>query len=87
MTIRTKVVCFCHLLKCLRSLFDRQSGTTPEEQSYLGPHFLSLYLNLSNDVCKNMQQTTEADSIFEGILRVNFFPCYQDMFFALALGI
>ena len=36
--ITTKVICFCHLLKCLRSLYGKQ------EQSVLGPRCLLLYL-------------------------------------------
>ena len=38
--IATKVVCFSRLLKCLRSLYDKQS-----EQSDLGAPCLLLYLN------------------------------------------
>ena len=45
-----------------------------KEQSDLGPHFLSLYLTLLNNVSKNLQQTTNADRIFRllfaGVLRV-----------------
>ena len=34
------------------------------EQFNLGPHCLSLYLTLLNNVSKNLQQTTTADRIF-----------------------
>ena len=45
----TKVVCFSHLLKCLRSLYGKQTVWTQIrlllwEQSVLGPHCLLLYL-------------------------------------------
>ena len=34
------------------------------EQSDLGPHCLSLYLALLNNVSKTLQQTTNTDEIF-----------------------
>ena len=65
--ITIKFVCFCHLLKCFRSL-----------QSDLGPHCLSQNLTLSNNVSKNLQQTTNADrfsdDIFAGLLRIKNAP-------------
>ena len=44
--IATKVVCFSHLLKWLRSLYDKQCGPRSEEQSVLqGPRCFLLYLS------------------------------------------
>ena len=43
----------------------------------LGPHCLSLYLTMLNNVSKHVQQTTKADGIFRwifaGVLRVKQF--------------
>ena len=59
--ITTKFDCFCRLLNCFRRLSNR---LLLYEQSDLGPHCLSLYLALLNNVSKNLQQTTNADGIF-----------------------
>ena len=44
--IATKVVCFSHLLKCLRSLYGKQCGPRSDcsYRSVLGPRCLLLYL-------------------------------------------
>ena len=45
----------------------------------MGPHCLSLYLALLNNVSKKLQQTTNADGIFglffAGVLRVKAYLC------------
>ena len=44
-----------------------------QEQSDLGPHCLSLYLTMLNNVSKHLQQTTKQTEIldeFSGVLRV-----------------
>ena len=43
---------------------DPDKTASSEEQSDLGPHCLSLYLTLLNNVSKNLQQMTKADRIF-----------------------
>ena len=42
-----------------------------KEQSDQGPHCLSRYLTLLNNVSKNLQPTEFSDDFFAGILRVN----------------
>ena len=63
--ITTKVVCFPRLLKCLRSLYDKQCGPRSEEQSDLGAPCLLLYLKLSVMLGNYLQQMTSADVIFQ----------------------
>ena len=71
--IATKVLLFSRLLKCLRSLFDKQSG--PRSVCYVSTLFASI-LNLSVMLGNYLQQTTSADNIFRcflGALRVKLF--------------
>ena len=67
--IAIKVVCFYHLLKCLRSLYDKQCGP---RLSVLGPHCLLLYLNSSLMLGNYLQQTTSVDDIFRCIFSWTF---------------
>ena len=78
MQITTKVVCFCHLLKCFRSLSNRvHPGQTAPIGAVCSGSTLSLYLTLLNNVSINLQQMTKADKFsdeyFAGILRVNVY--------------
>ena len=71
--IATKVVCFSHLLKCLRSLYGKQCGPRPDCS---GSTLFAAMLNLSVMLGSYLQQTTSADDIFRcifflGALRVN----------------
>ena len=70
--ITSKFVLFCCLLKCFRSLSNKQCRLRLLlwEQSDLGAHCLSLWLALLNNVSKNLQQTTSFRMIFAGVLRV-----------------
>ena len=60
-SIATKVVCFCHLLKCFRSLFYNQCR--PRSDCYGSTLFAST-LTLVNNVSKYLQQTTFSDAIY-----------------------
>ena len=59
--IATKVLCFSHLLKCLRSLYGKQCGPR-----FWVPLFASI-LNSSVMLGNYLQQTTSADNIFRCI--------------------
>ena len=73
--IAAKVVCFSRLLKCLRSLYDKQCGPRSDcscSGSTLFAHILNWLVMLGN----YLQQTTSANDIFKcffflGALRVN----------------
>ena len=73
--IATKVVCFTRLLKCLRSLYDKQCG--PRSDCAIGEVcsesilFASL-LNSSVMLGNYLQQTTSADDIFRCIFSWRF---------------
>ena len=60
--IATKVVCFSHLLKCLRSLYGKQSG--PIGAVCSGSTLFASILNLSGMVGFYLQQTTFSDAFF-----------------------
>ena len=77
--ITTKVVCFSHLLKCLRRLYYKQCGPR-SDCSCSGSKLFASILNSSVMIGNNLQQTTSADEcsdafFFLGALRVkiNFF--------------
>ena len=67
--IATKVVCFSHLLKCLKSLYSKQCGPR-SDCSYIcsGSTLFASILNLSVMLGNYLQQTTSADDIFRCIL-------------------
>ena len=66
--IATKVICFSHLLKFLRSLYDKQCGPRSDCSYTL---FASI-LNSSVIVRTYFQQTTSADNIFRCIFSWGF---------------
>ena len=68
--IATKVVCFSRLLKCLRSLYDKQCG--PRSDCSMGAvcsgsTLFASILNSSVKLGNYLQQTTSADNIFRWI--------------------
>ena len=74
--IATKIVCFCRLLKCLRSLYNKQRGprtdcsvdpdqTAPIGAVCSGSTLFASRLNLSVMLVNYLQQTTSADVIFQ----------------------
>ena len=72
--IATKVICFSHLLICLRSLYGKQCG--PRSDCCSGSTLFASILNLQVLLGNYFQQTTSADDIFRcifflGTLRVN----------------
>ena len=58
--IATKVVCFSHLLKCLRSLYGKQCGPRVCSGSTLFASILNSSVMLGN----YLQQTTFSDAFF-----------------------
>ena len=85
----TKVVCFSRLLKCFRSLYDKQCGPRSDcSQSVLGPHCLLLYFNSSLMFGNYLEQTISADDIFRciflGALRVEKCETVTEWFTFLA---
>ena len=76
--IATKVVCFSHLLKCLRSLYGKQCGPRSDcsnRSSLFWVHAVCFY-TLSVMLSNYLQQTTSVNNIFRcifflGALRVN----------------
>ena len=88
-SITTKVVCFSRLLKCLRSLYDKQCGPR-SDCSYIGAvcfgsTLFASILNSSVMLCNYLQQTTSADDIFRcmfflGALRVKIKSCQDRLF-------
>ena len=69
--IATKVVCFSHMLKCLRSLYGKQCGPRSDCSYTLFPFIPNWSVMLGN----YLQQMTSADNIFRcifflGALRV-----------------
>ena len=86
--IRTKVVCFSRLLKCLRSLYGKQCGPRSDcsYRSSLavcsGSTLFASILNLSVMLGNYLQQTPSADNIlrcvfFLGALRVKSYFLYS----------
>ena len=72
--IATKVVCFSRLLKCLRSLYGKR--VDPDQSAPIGAvcsgsMLFASILNKSVMLGNYLQQTTSADGIFSGALRVN----------------
>ena len=68
--ITTKFVCFCCLLKCFRSLSNKQCRLRPDcsqEQSDLGPQCLSLNLTLLNNVSKKFAADDKCRQNFQMI--------------------
>ena len=68
--IATKVVCFSHLLKCLRSLYGKQldpDQTAPIGAVCSGSTLFASILGLSVMLGNYLQQTTSADNIFRCI--------------------
>ena len=77
--IATKVVCFSRLLKCLRSLYDKQSGTR-SDCSYRSSLFWVYAVCFYTGFVSNVRQLFAADDFsrqhfqmqfFLGALRVN----------------
>ena len=65
--IATKVVCFSCLLKCLRSLYGKQSDpdqTAPIGAVCSGSTLFASILNISVKLGNYLQQTTSAGDIF-----------------------
>ena len=79
--IAIKVVCFSHLLKCLRSLYGKQCVSRSDcsyRSSLFWVHAVCSILSSSVMLGNILQQTTSADDIFRcnfflGALRDNFF--------------
>ena len=68
--ITSKVVCFSHLLKCLRSLYGIQCGPRSDcsyRSSLFWVHTVCFLLNSSVMLGNYLQQTTSADGIFRCI--------------------
>ena len=76
--ITTKVVCFSHLLKCLRSLNGKQCGPRSGcsyRSTLLWVHAVCFYTSILNSsvmLGNFLQQTTSADDIFRCI-----FLCFK----------
>ena len=80
--IATKVVCYCRLLKCLRSLYDKQYGLRSDcsyRSSLFWVHavfFYTLYVSYVRQLfAADIKQTTFSDAFFLGALRVNMLDC------------
>ena len=68
--IATKVVCFSHLLKCLRSLYGKQCGPISDcsyRSNLFWVHAFASILNSSVMLGNYLQQTTSAEDIFRCI--------------------
>ena len=73
--IATKVVCFCRLLKCLRSLYGKQCGPRSDCSYMLFASLLYSSVMLGN----YLRQTTFSDAFFLGALRVKYvFMCSKE---------
>ena len=77
--IATKVVCFSRLLKCLRSLYDKQCGPRSDcscRSSLIWVHLFASILRFVNNVrqlftADDFLQTSFSDAFFLGALRDN----------------
>ena len=70
--IAAKVICFSRLLKCLRSVYDKQCGPRLDCSYRIGAvcsgsTLFSCILNSSVMLSNYLQQTTSADDIFRCI--------------------
>ena len=79
MPIETKVVCFSHLLKCVRRLYGKQCGLR-SDCFCSGYTLFASILNSSVMLGNYLQQTTSADDIFRCI----FFSALQGLSYRYA---
>ena len=74
--ISTKVACLSHLLKCLRSFYDKQCGPR-SDCSYRSTLFASILKFISNFrqlfVADDFSRCHFSDAFFLGTLRVKYF--------------
>ena len=74
--ISTKVICFCHLLKCFKSFFDKQCRLRSAFSCMILVHTVCLYAYitpkmLSNMCSRQLKQQTFSDVVcFAGASRV-----------------
>ena len=70
--IATKVVCFSRLLKCLRSLYDKQCGTR-SDSSYRSSLFWVHAVCFYTKFVSNVRQLFAADDFSRGHFQMHFF--------------